>query len=42
MTAELEAWLAQTVEDPIDPELLICDPHHHFWDRPGTGISWMN
>ena len=31
MTTELEAWLAQTVEDPIDPELPICDPHHHFW-----------
>lgn len=35
MSAELEAWLAQTVEDPIEPELPICDPHHHFWDRPG-------
>ena len=27
-----ESWLAQTVEEPIDPDLPICDPHHHFWD----------
>ena len=32
MTAELEAWLAQTAEDPIDPDLPIRDPHHHFWN----------
>jgi predicted TIM-barrel fold metal-dependent hydrolase len=25
-------WLAQTVEKPIDPDLPICDPHHHLWD----------
>jgi len=28
-----EAWLAQVAEDPIDPTLPICDPHHHLWDR---------
>jgi len=22
------------MEEPIDPELPICDPHHHLWDRP--------
>ena len=27
-----ESWLAQTVEEPSDPDLPICDPHHHFWD----------
>jgi predicted TIM-barrel fold metal-dependent hydrolase len=21
-------------EEPIDPELPICDPHHHLWDWP--------
>jgi L-fuconolactonase len=21
-------------EDPIDPDLPICDPHHHLWDYP--------
>jgi len=34
MTTEHEAWLALTTEEPIDPELPICDPHHHLWDRP--------
>jgi L-fuconolactonase len=27
-------WLKQTVEAPVEPECPICDPHHHFWDRP--------
>jgi L-fuconolactonase len=31
MPTKLEAWLAQTVEDAIEPDLPICDPHHHFW-----------
>ena len=29
MTAD---WLAQVVEEVIDPERPICDPHHHLWD----------
>jgi predicted TIM-barrel fold metal-dependent hydrolase len=28
------AWLATTVEAPLEPELEICDPHHHLWDHP--------
>ncbi len=36
MATELEAWLALTIEDPIEPELPICDPHHHLWDRPNN------
>ena len=28
-------WLALTVEEPLEPDLPICDPHHHLWDcRP--------
>ena len=28
-------WLALTQEPPLEPDLPICDPHHHFWDlRP--------
>ena len=28
-------WLALTQEPTLEPEILICDPHHHFWDfRP--------
>ncbi len=25
-------WLALTVEEALEPELPICDPHHHLWD----------
>jgi len=25
-------WLALTPEPTLEPELSICDPHHHFWD----------
>jgi len=25
-------WLALTPEDTLEPELPICDPHHHLWD----------
>ena len=28
-------WLALTPEPTLEPELPICDPHHHLWDfRP--------
>ena len=25
-------WLDLNQEETIEPELPICDPHHHFWD----------
>src|SRR2546430_9259675 len=25
-------WLALTQEPTLEPEMPICDPHHHFWD----------
>ncbi len=34
MAAARQEWLKLTVETPLDPALPICDPHHHFWDRP--------
>jgi predicted TIM-barrel fold metal-dependent hydrolase len=34
--SDREAWLAQTVEEAIEPGLPICDPHHHLWDYPGS------
>jgi predicted TIM-barrel fold metal-dependent hydrolase len=34
MVTKLEAWLNLTREEAIDPELPICDPHHHLWDHP--------
>ena len=30
---EPAAWLAQVQEDILEPELPICDPHHHLWDH---------
>ncbi|WP_374575672.1 amidohydrolase [Phenylobacterium sp.] len=32
MTNQAEA----AVEEIIEPDLPICDPHHHLWDYPGT------
>src|SRR4029453_2543980 len=26
-------WLALTVEPALEPDLPICDPHHHLWDQ---------
>lgn len=31
-----QSWLDQQNEDTLEPDLPICDPHHHFWDRPGS------
>jgi L-fuconolactonase len=30
-------WLARHVEDIIEPDLPIVDPHHHLVERPETG-----
>ena len=27
-------WLEQVEEDILEPDLPICDPHHHLWDHP--------
>ena len=39
--APLLRWLAQEQPEPVlEPELPICDPHHHLWDlrtREGGG-----
>jgi predicted TIM-barrel fold metal-dependent hydrolase len=29
-------WLSRTIEEAIEPDLLICDPHHHLWDYPDS------
>ncbi|MFN0184859.1 MAG: amidohydrolase family protein [Aquabacterium sp.] len=31
-TPELDAWLAQGAEPPVDADEPIVDPHHHLWD----------
>ena len=28
------SWLERTNETAIEPELPVCDPHHHLWDHP--------
>lgn len=32
-------WLASTVEEALDPELPICDPHHHLWDQQPARVA---
>src|SRR5712691_8357925 len=34
-----QPWLDQTVEQPLDPDLPICDPHHHLWDMRPLRVS---
>ncbi|MGI9421760.1 MAG: amidohydrolase family protein [Hyphomicrobiaceae bacterium] len=33
------AWLEQVVETPLEPDLRICDPHHHLWDFREDGVQ---
>ena len=32
-------WLALTAEDPLEPDLPICDPHHHLWDKASGRVA---
>ena len=32
-------WLARTVEPTLEPDLPICDPHHHLWDFRRGGVA---
>ncbi|MCZ6890529.1 MAG: amidohydrolase family protein [Gammaproteobacteria bacterium] len=38
MTAQMDRneWLAQVSEEILEPDLPICDPHHHLWDYPNS------
>ena len=36
MAQSHEEWLRRTHEEALEPELEICDPHHHLWDHPGS------
>jgi predicted TIM-barrel fold metal-dependent hydrolase len=38
---ELEKWLDQVHEEALDPELPICDPHHHLWDVAPWGPRYL-
>ena len=34
-------WLSLTQEPTLEPEFLICDPHHHFWDLRPQSIPYQ-
>ncbi len=34
-------WLALAQEPTLEPELPICDPHHHFWDYRTARIPYQ-
>ena len=34
MVTPREDWLKLTEEETLEPDMPICDPHHHLWDRP--------
>ncbi len=34
-------WLALTEEPTLEPEIPICDPHHHFWDFRDERIPYQ-
>ncbi len=36
-----EDWLALTQEPAIEPEIPLCDPHHHFWDRRLQSVPYQ-
>jgi L-fuconolactonase len=33
---DLSEWLSRTTEAALEPELPICDPHHHLWEFPDS------
>ena len=34
-------WLALAPEPTLEPDIPICDPHHHFWDYRDTRIPYQ-
>ena len=34
-------WLALTLEETLEPDIPICDPHHHFWDMRAEYIPYQ-
>jgi len=34
-----QAWLEQVNEAALEPELPICDPHHHLWDARKAAVQ---
>ena len=36
MAIGTQPWLDQVEEEILEPDLPICDPHHHLWDHPDS------
>jgi L-fuconolactonase len=36
-----QAWLDQVIEDVVEPERRIIDPHHHLWSYPGRSTYML-
>ena len=34
-------WLAQTMETSLEPDLPICDPHHHLWTHRPEPLAYQ-
>jgi predicted TIM-barrel fold metal-dependent hydrolase len=34
-------WLALSREETLEPEIAICDPHHHFWDFRSERVPYQ-
>src|SRR5437763_15503048 len=34
-------WLGLTEEPVLEPEIAICDPHHHFWDFRSERVPYQ-
>ena len=34
-TAPDDEWLSQVIDEILEPDLAIIDPHHHLWLRNG-------
>lgn len=32
-------WLDLTIEETLEPDLPICDPHHHLWEFRPDGVA---
>jgi predicted TIM-barrel fold metal-dependent hydrolase len=34
--SERSEWLARGFEEALEPDIPICDPHHHLWEHPNS------
>jgi L-fuconolactonase len=34
-----QEWLAKVTEEVLEPDLPICDPHHHLWDLRHAAVQ---